>query len=120
MSTRDGRRGEDAAAGYLARRGYRILGRNQRLGRGELDIVAANDVLLLFVEVKSHKTRESGLLAMHPDKCERLRSAAEAWLARHPDHAGMACRFDLMIVTPRIAMNRWLPPAIEHIEDIIR
>jgi len=119
MSTRVGRKGETAAANWLSRRGYRILGRNLRLGRGELDIVAANDELLLFVEVKSHQSRESGLLAMHADKCERLRSAAESWLASHPKFSHMQCRFDLMIVTPRIGLRGWLPPAIEQLKDII-
>ncbi|ATX81335.1 putative endonuclease [Mariprofundus ferrinatatus] len=119
MSTAQGRCGEDAAARYLARRGYKILDRNVRIGRGELDIVAGSESLLLFVEVKAHKTRESGLLAVDEDKCTRLYSAAEAWLVRHPQYSGLQCRFDLMIVTPRIGLPGWVPPHIEHMKDII-
>jgi len=119
MSTAQGRDGENRAAHYLERKGFTILGRNIRLGRGELDIVACNKELLLFVEVKAHKTREASLLAMHEDKCERLISAAQSWRACHPQYADIQCRFDLIIVTPRIGLTSWAPPRIEHMRDII-
>jgi len=115
-----GRDGEEQASRYLQRRGFAIIDRNARLGRGELDIVARKEEMLLFVEVKAHKNFESGLLALHPDKCARLQSAAEMWLGNHPDYAALQCRFDLIIVTPRIGLSKWLPPRIEHMEDIIR
>ena len=120
MSTAKGNSGEELASRYLKRKGFAILDRNARLGRGELDIVAIREDLLLFVEVKSHKSLESGLLALHPDKCARLQSAAETWLGKHPDYARLQCRFDLIIVTPRIGLSSWLPPRIEQMEDIIR
>ncbi|PJA33926.1 MAG: YraN family protein [Zetaproteobacteria bacterium CG_4_9_14_3_um_filter_53_7] len=119
MSTATGQAGEERAARYLKHKGYTILGRNIRLGRGELDIVACSDELLLFVEVKTHKNRESGLLAMHEDKCARLLSAAESWLAGHTQYAHLQCRFDLIIVTPRLGLPGWLPPRIEHMRNII-
>jgi len=119
MSTAQGRNGEDIASAYLKRRGYNIIGRNLRLGRGELDIIACSQELLLFVEVKTHKSRESGLLAVNEDKCARLYSAAEAWLAKHPEYTGLQCRFDLIIVTPRMGLPNWIPPRIEHMKDII-
>jgi len=120
MSTRKGQAGEERAARYLQRKGFTILGRNLRLGRGELDIVARDEDLLLFVEVKTHKTLDSALLALHPDKCSRLQSAAQIWLGQHPDYNGLQCRFDLIIVTPRMGLPDWVPPGIEHMEDIIR
>lgn len=49
-----GKRGEELAAEYLERKGFRIAERNYRAGRGEIDIIAwANDRLLVFVEVKT-------------------------------------------------------------------
>jgi len=119
LSTALGQAGEERAARYLKRKGYTILGRNIRLARGELDIVACNENLLLFVEVKTHKSRESGLLAMHEDKCARLLSAAEAWRAGHLQYVHLQCRFDLIIVTPRLGLPGWLPPRIEHMRNII-
>ena len=78
MRTANGLSGESVAAYCLSRKGFHIIARNIRLARGELDIIACSDELLLFVEVKAHKTRESGLLAVNIDKCERLYSAAQA------------------------------------------
>lgn len=120
MSTKLGQAGENRAARYLQLRGYNILARNVRLGRGELDIIARHGELLVFIEVKAHKSRESGLLALHPDKCSRLQSAAETWLSHNPDYIHLQCRFDLMILTPRIGLPMWAAPHIEHMEDIIR
>jgi putative endonuclease len=57
-----GKRGENAAARYLRRRGYKILARGDRFGPGELDIVALDGETIVFVEVK---TRES-TVAGHP------------------------------------------------------
>lgn len=118
MSTEKGRRGEERAARYLKRRGYRVLERNLRAGRGEIDIVARKSDLLAFVEVKSHKTREQGLLAVNEEKCERIRSAALSYLGRHPGLAALQCRFDLIILTPASGINPF--PCIEHLEDVFR
>ncbi|MDX8395737.1 MAG: YraN family protein [Mariprofundaceae bacterium] len=118
MSTDQGRKGEDRAAKYLKRRGYQVLDRNIRLGRGELDIVARHNDILAFVEVKAHKTHESGVLAVHSDKQQRLWSAANAYLGRHPEFATLQCRFDLIILTPARGLNPW--PRIEHMLDVFR
>jgi len=120
MSTKLGQAGEDRAARFLQRKGFSILARNVRLARGELDIIALRDELLIFVEVKAHQSYESALLAVHPDKCARLQSAAETWLSHHPNYAHLQCRFDLIILTPRIGLPMWISPRIEHMEDIIR
>jgi putative endonuclease len=50
-STR-GRLGEDIAVEALRKRGYRILIRNYRFGKAEVDIIAQKDSVLAFVEVK--------------------------------------------------------------------
>ena len=118
MSTEKGQKAEDAACRYLERYGYQIVERNCRHGRGELDIVAVKDELLVFVEVKGHQQRESSLLAMHSDKCQRIISAAVLWQAKHQEYSTLQCRFDLLIVAP--AKNSFLPQAIEHLVDVIR
>ncbi len=115
MSTQKGRAAEEKAARHLRWHGYAILDRNARAGRGELDIVARKADMLAFVEVKYRSNREDGLLAVHADKQMRLRSAAQAWLARHPALAQLQCRFDLIILTPGK-----LTPRIEHLRDVFR
>ena len=52
-----GQRGEEAAAGFLERRGWSIRDRNYRIREGEIDIIAVKGGEVSFVEVK---TRRSG------------------------------------------------------------
>ena len=77
-----GRKGEDAAAGEAKARGWKILDRNWRAGRLELDIVCEDGEEIVFLEVKTRA--EQGLLspaeALSPEKCRRLTRAAQAWL----------------------------------------
>ena len=55
-----GQEGEDLAIELLKRRGYRILERNVRLQRGEIDIVAREGDTLCFVEVKTRTSAAKG------------------------------------------------------------
>ncbi len=95
-----GRKGEDAAAGEAKARGWKILDRNWRAGRLELDIVCEDGEEIVFLEVKTRA--EQGLLspaeALSPEKCRRLTRAAQAWLDAH-DAWERPCRFDLACVT---------------------
>ncbi|HID55979.1 TPA: YraN family protein, partial [Candidatus Poribacteria bacterium] len=56
--------GEEIAADFLRRKGYRLLERNIRIGRGEIDLVALDGETLVFVEVKTRK----GLRYGHPSE----------------------------------------------------
>lgn len=49
--------GEDAAARYLKKKGYKITARNYRTPHGELDIIAENKEYIVFVEVKTRNAR---------------------------------------------------------------
>ncbi len=55
-----GKEGEDIAAAHLAKKGYKILARNYRSGRAEIDIIATKDDLLIVVEVKTRETDKYG------------------------------------------------------------
>lgn len=48
-----GKRGEDAATAHLVNLGYMILERNWRIGKAEIDIIAKDGNILVFVEVKA-------------------------------------------------------------------
>ncbi|MBR3998180.1 MAG: YraN family protein [Clostridia bacterium] len=50
-----GRTGEEAAVLYLKKKGYRIVGRNVRIGRSEIDIICENDLAIVFAEVKTRR-----------------------------------------------------------------
>ena len=99
-SARTGLDGENAAVRLLQDMGWRILARNWRSGHLELDIIAEEDGVLVFVEVKTRA--RSGLQSPHEAltavKKERLMRAAQSWLAAH-DAWERPCRFDLVCVT---------------------
>ena len=82
---RVGRWGEDVAAGYLERRGYRILARNVRTPYGEIDLVARREEDLLFVEVKTRTNRTFGLpeVSVTPRKQSHMLAAAEHFAAEN-------------------------------------
>jgi putative endonuclease len=80
-----GRRGEQLAAQYLERAGFRILDRNWRCAEGELDIVAAERRVLVVCEVKTRSSDRYGspLDAITRAKQSRLRRLAIRWLVAH-------------------------------------
>lgn len=56
-----GKRGEDAAAGFLKRNGYKIIARNFRNKLGEIDIIAYDGRTICFVEVKTRSSEKFGI-----------------------------------------------------------
>lgn len=73
-----GRLGENAAAGFLAAHGYRVLARNVRVPGGEIDAVCLDGPTLVIVEVKRRDSRTFGsaLRAVDARKRARLRRIA--------------------------------------------
>jgi putative endonuclease len=79
-----GSAGEDIAVKYLERKGWTIIARNVKVGRGELDIVASDGGELVFVEVR---TRRIGYLSpaettVGPVKIKRIIKAARIYVDR--------------------------------------
>ena len=73
--------GEDLAVEYLASEGYAIAGRNIRVGRTEIDIIAMKGDGIMFVEVKTRTTHfKDPLDAVSRDKMRRLCRAADSYL----------------------------------------
>lgn len=89
--------GEDAAARWYEERGYKLVARNWRSGRGELDLIVATPGVLVVCEVKTRRTARFGSAfdAVTHDKRRRLRRLAMAFLDAHPQHRGRRLRFDV-------------------------
>ncbi|MBH0119284.1 YraN family protein [Rhodococcus sp. HM1] len=78
-----GARGEDLAAEFLESAGMVVLERNWRCRYGELDLIARDGAVLVFVEVKTRTGLGYGspAEAVTPEKADRIRRLAGLWLA---------------------------------------
>lgn len=101
MSRRVGEAGEQAAAEFLTASGYRIIARNVRFRSGEIDLIAQDGGVLVFVEVKTRRGRRYGTPgeAVTAAKQRRLARLASLYLARLGSKPP-PCRFDVVEVEP--------------------
>lgn len=85
MTANLGKFGEAWAVAHLQRLGYGVIERNVRLGRDELDIVARDGEVLVFVEVKCRRTSTFGSPeeSISPRRFDRLARAVAAYLSLH-------------------------------------
>jgi putative endonuclease len=110
-----GHLGERLAAEHLERRGYAIVARNHRTRWGEIDLIAADERLIVFCEVKTRRVGAAGPFdGLRDVQCRRLRRMAAAWLVeeRERPRAG-ELRFDAIGITID-ARGRLV--ALEHLE----
>jgi len=107
-----GERGEEAAARYLRRQGYRIIGRRVAVARGDLDLVAVDGQTVVIVEVKTRSSHGAGgaVAAVDDAKQNQLRRLAQLYVNQH---GLMHCpvRFDVVAITWPEGVRR---PEIDH------
>ena len=108
-----GQRGEECAAAFLERKGYRIAARNYRAKVGEIDIIAWQDrETLVFVEVKTRASDAfgGGRAAVDRRKRHAQCRAAARYLRRRPQ---TPFRFDVVEV---VGAPDGAAPVVRHIE----
>ncbi len=109
-----GQDSETRAEQFLIAKGYRILDRNVRSSIGELDLVADDQGVVVFVEVKGRSTAAFGgaLSAVDRRKRAKLSRLAAQYLAqRH--WSDKLCRFDVVLIQGQLS----IPEQIEHIPN---
>lgn len=118
---RAGAAAEDAACAHLQTHGCAIVARNARYKEGELDIVARQGSLLLFVEVRQRTSSRFGGAGASVDhfKRKRLLRAAQHFLLEHyGDGSGRraggwpACRFDV-VTADATGVTEWIQDAFQ-------
>lgn len=92
-----GRDAEDRAVLLLEGRGYRVVERNYREQRGELDIIAWDGDVLVFVEVRARHAEDFGdvVESIGPSKRAALIRTARGYLRTH-DLEDVPVRFDVV------------------------
>ena len=94
-----GSKGEEIAAGYLAKNGYTMLARNWRFRRWEVDIIASKNKFLHCIEVKTRYSLRYGRPeeSITKDKMKNLKNAAEEYQYQHPEWKYI--QFDVIAIT---------------------
>lgn len=111
-----GNLGEDYAAKFLRKSGYKILERNYKVKQGEIDIIAKKDSRIIFAEVKTRHNDNFGRPAEAVDwhKQQKYIAVASIYMQKFPD---TDARFDVI----EIIADRWngkmLLKNIEHIKN---
>lgn len=107
-----GQRGEELAVSKLKELKYRILERNYRCALGEIDIIAQEKEVLVFIEVKTRKSQNFGhpADALHASKQRKLSKVAMTYL-NHKKLSDIPARFDVVVVeffspSPQITLIR--------------
>jgi putative endonuclease len=106
------RLGEDAAAGFLARIGMNIVERNYRCPSGEIDVVAYDAGVLVFVEVKLRRPPFDPLEAVDARKRRQVSRAAFDFLLRR-GMLGRTARFDVVAVEAGTLACTHVPDAFD-------
>ena len=105
-----GNKGEDKAAKYLKKQGYKIIERNYNLPCGEVDIIAKKDKTLVFVEVKYRTNTDAfggPIAAVTKAKQTRVINAALSYIkTKKPNYDGLM--FDIIAISE---------DKIEHIQN---
>jgi putative endonuclease len=91
--------------------GFSVLAKRLRTGAGEIDLVAANAQILIFVEVKARRSLTEAAYAVSSRQQARLLVAAGVALAMYPGWERAEMRFDVALVAGG---------AVEMIENAIR
>ena len=94
-----GKSGEEKAAGFLEKKGYAILVKNYRCKVGEIDIIARDGEMLVFIEVKTRSGLDYGFPAeaVTPRKQRQICRTAQWYLAEQ-QLFGVPARFDVIAV----------------------
>jgi putative endonuclease len=107
-----GERGEQRAARYLRRKGYKVIATRRRTRFCEIDVIAVDGDTVVFAEVKTRRSVAAGRPALAVDALRRRRMtrAATAFLKSH-QLLQCPARFDIVeVVWPADARQ----PAIMH------
>jgi putative endonuclease len=122
LSNKTGVLGETLACTYLQRKGYTILERNFQNTKGykygEIDIIATQEKVIVFVEVKTRLIKKGEVIIpeenISPKKLSNLEKIAATYLSikklRNAD-----CRFDAIAILLNIPLKK---AQVRHLENI--
>ncbi|GBE06079.1 MAG TPA: YraN family protein [Nitrospirae bacterium] len=93
-----GAKGEELAAEFLRQNGYRIIKQNYRTPIGEIDIIAGDGEILVFIEVKTRQALDYGLPSEAVNRIKRRKIGNVALLYLKKYKVLPPCRFDVVSI----------------------
>ena len=93
-----GKRGENKAADYLRSKGYRVAETNYRTSAGEIDIIAWDKEILLFIEVKTRQSTAYGFPEEAVNIAKQNRIGASAEIFMRDRKLDVELRFDIISI----------------------
>lgn len=100
---------EKYVSAYLLAQGFTLLHHRYKTKVGEIDLIAQQGELLIFIEVKARKTLDEAAFSLSQRQISRLTATAELFLAEHPQFT--QCRFDVFLIAEKGKMR--------HIENAL-
>lgn len=110
-----GQKGEKQAARFLKQKGYKIVIANYRCKYGEIDLVARDADILIFIEIKTRTSNDFGgpAAAVNYRKQQQISKVAHHYLVTHHRNDDVDARFDVIcVLSPKGQQTQ-----IEHIHD---
>lgn len=94
-----GDKGEDLAVKYLKKKKYEIITRNFRTRYGEIDIIAIDEDMLVFIEVKAKSSDKFGSPAdmITPKKLDKIKKTAKHYL-QEKELGNIPWRIDAILI----------------------
>ena len=108
--------GEERAAKYLRRKGYRIVEMNYSARGGEIDIIAANSEFIVFAEVKLRKNADFAEAREFVTYAKQQRIISTALIYLSQNETRLQPRFDVIEIYAPDGMDT-KKPQINHLED---
>lgn len=110
---KSGKLAELLARLFFSLKGYRVLRKNYKTGKGmnigEVDFIAQKGKTVVFVEVKKRTTIKMAAFAISENQKKRIIRGAEMFLKQHPQYKNFDLRFDAVLIA--------FPLRIQHIEN---
>ncbi len=103
---------EQKSVAFLRRHGFVVIQQRFKVRHGEIDIIASEGRLLVFIEVKARDTYEQAMEAVTQKTRRRIVAASEIWLQRHSDYNDYDQRFDIIVILPQGILH--------HVPDAFR
>ena len=112
IADKRGREGEDEAARWLTEQGWQIIASRVKTKQGEIDLIARQDGLVAFVEVKWRRRAADLATAIDERRLARV-AAAGAAVGHEYVQPGEDMRIDVILLAPgsvpRHIANAWMP-----------